>query len=325
MYMASVIADSISGEGHRITTVRVVYPHAVHKDMLRHRAFNRSVESFRAQPPEKILENLRSGHAFKPDVFAVRTKGMGQGEGISDQEAASLIWDGHVVNVCRRAEDFLRMGIAKQQVNFLLQDICPLTEIITATDWSNFFALRTELNNDGTPVARPEVYNTAIAIQDAIEGSVPQVVTSGLHLPFITEDEFQEIARRHYLGYSPGSYEVEGYWVQVSAGRCARISYGDYDWRSEDRERSAERAHRLMDYGHMSPFEHQAKPFSKHRWKTIQLMRDVVSRSSVSTIEAEEMCRQLEYSGNLHGWVPARKMIPNEWDYSLLNQNFDAE
>src|ERR1700757_2251241 len=79
MYTATVITDSISPEGHRITSVKVVYPHAVHKDMLRHRAHNRNVESFRAQPPEKLIDHLRNGGAFMPDGFYSRVKGMQQG------------------------------------------------------------------------------------------------------------------------------------------------------------------------------------------------------------------------------------------------------
>src|ERR1700757_1418226 len=96
MYTATVITDSISPEGHRITTVRVVYPHAVHKDMLRHRNQNRNVESFRAQKPEDLVDNLLAGHAFKPEVFAKRTKGMGQSaEAIVEQDLAAAIWDEH--------------------------------------------------------------------------------------------------------------------------------------------------------------------------------------------------------------------------------------
>lgn len=328
MYTAEVIADSISPEGHRITSVKVIYPHAVHKDMLRHRCMNRNVESFRAQPPEKLIESLYDGAAFKPDVFGHRTKGMGQrnepleGQEAIDQEKANLLWDGHVSDTLWRARVFINLGVAKQQVNFLLQDLCPLTEIITATDWSNFAALRTELNDDGTPVARPEVYKTAQAIMAAIEDSVPRELKYGwLHLPFISEEELSEICRRRK---DPNHYgwAVEGFWTYVSAGRCARISYGDYDWMSESANVSYNRAAKLLQNGHMSPFEQQARPFSEIRWDLIhtlqQHIRLVTGEGGITEVESIEMQRQLEYSGNLHGWVPARKKLPNEWDYSLI-------
>lgn len=323
MYTADVVADSISPEGHRITSVKVVYPHAVHKDMLRHRAHNRNVESFRAQPPEKLIEALRSGHAFMPDVFAKRTKGMGQShEEISEMESAQALWRTHIENATWVAEEFLKMGIAKQQVNFLIQDLCPLTEIITATDWSNFYALRMERRDDGTPVARPEVYKTAEAIHAAISESTPKKLGYGdHHLPMLTDDDFNEINNRLRLGYPEGYFEVEWYWICVSAGRCARISFGDFDWRNEPREDSYRRAIRLLQSGHMSPFEQQAKPFSLARWDMVAALQNKIRNSLLDNHERDEMCRQLEYSGNLHGWIPARKKLPNEHDYSLFTKD----
>jgi hypothetical protein len=314
MYTAEVVADSISPEGHRLTSVKVIYPHAVHKDMLRHRNQNRNVESFRAQPPENLIENLRNGGAFKPDVFAHRTKGMGQGEALAEQEKASSLWDAHVYQVLDIAKRFLKMGIAKQQVNFLLQDLCPLTEIITATDWSNFEALRTELNDDGTPVARPEVYKTAHAIMEAIRGSQPvQMDHEGLHLPFVTDEEYAVLI---------DAPEQEPLWIKVSAGRCARISFGDYEWWKEDSHKSFHRAEMLLEKGHMSPYEQQAKPFSETRWDLVNQMKGVITKNwqRIPKFERDDILRQLEYSGNMHGWIPVRKMFPYEYDYSLLRK-----
>jgi hypothetical protein len=323
MYSAEVVADSISPEGHRITSVKVIYPHAVHKDMLRHRCMNRNVESFRAQPPEKLIEALRNGHAFEPDVFAQRVKGMGQGEPLHDALRAQYLWREHLTNSVTIAEEFLQMGIAKQQVNFLLQDLCPLTEIITATDWSNFYALRTELRDDGTPMARPEVYKTAKAIKDAIEASHPIQLSYGdLHLPMLTTEDLKEKIQRGFSGYPSESFEIEGYWVYISAGRCARISYGEFDWQNEPRDVSFKRAEKLLQSGHMSPFEQQAKPFSKGRWDAITRLQtmtvDRITSVELEDRERKEIFRQLEYSGNLHGWVPARKTFENEHDYGLM-------
>lgn len=326
MYTASVIADSVSPEGHRLTTVRVVYPHAVHKDMLRHRCMNRNVESFRAQPPEKLIEALRDGHAFMPDAFATRTKGMGQGLSLMDEEQkqAEWLWERHIKSSTEIAEQFLQMGIAKQQVNFLLQDLCPLTEVITATDWSNFYALRTELKDDGTPMARPEVYKTAVAIRDAIDRSDPESLDYGqLHLPMVTEEELKALCEsRSWPDEQP--LGAEDFWIGVSAGRCARISYGDFHWWEESASVSFDRSRKLLSAGHMSPFEQQARCFSAERWGVVEdlqvPLRDSAHMGLHSRSEAEEIARQLEYSGNLHGWIPARKEFPNEWDYGLLRE-----
>jgi hypothetical protein len=321
MYTAEVIADSVSPEGHRITTVKAVYPHAVHKDMLRHRAHNRNVESFRAQPPEVLIENLANGHAFMPEAFASRVKGMGQGNSLDaeQQRLAENAWESHVDHCLGIAEYMLSLDIAKQQVNFLLQDLCPLTEIITATDWSNFAALRTEVNDDGTPVARPEVYRTAHAIMEAIDCSTPVLTRRGqIHLPFITEEEFAYLCDALDTCDSAFMKDAEEYWIAVSAGRCARISYGDFRWWEEMPNTSRERATKLLAKGHMSPFEQQAVTFSKERWAEVRWLQDEIDLSALPQTEVNEIRRQLEYSGNLHGWVPARKTFVNEHDYSLL-------
>lgn len=325
MFTASVLADSISPEGHRVTTVEVVYPHAVHKDLLRHRCMNRNVESFRAQKPENLIKSLLEGHAFKPEVFAQRIPGMGQGEQINEADYASALWDRHVLNCVETANEFLKLGIAKQQINFVLQDICPLSEIITATDWSNFYALRCELNDDGIPVARPEVYLTACAIRDAIALSKPVPLYYGMmHLPLLTKEELGHLcaARNEIQHDSVGMQSVERQWIFISAGRCARWSYGEYKWWEEDTVKGYERAIRLLSDGHMSPFEQQAKPFSFARWDLVEQLQHKVHKSMIPSIEREEIHRQLEYSGNLHGWSPARKGFRNEHDYSIVKTEF---
>ena len=326
LYTASVIADSISPQGHRLTTLLVCYPHAVHKDMLRHRCASRNVESFRAQKPEDLIHKLRNGHAFKPEVFAARVKGMGQGaEEVKEAVHASRLWDEHVYDACERAELFLRMGIAKQQINFLLQDLCPLTEVITATDWSNFYALRTELKDDGTPVARPEVYKTAVAIRDAIETSSPVLLEPGqLHLPMVTEEELGDLCQVRKDGNPVAIAQEEDRWIGVSAGRTAKISYGDYRWWEEPPPEGYNRSRRLLTAGHMSPFEQQARCFSDQRWGLVRALQGIVNcDTSLEDYEKVEMSRQLEYSGNLHGWVPARKAFPNEHDYGLLKKSLE--
>lgn len=314
MYIAEVVADSISPEGHRLTSVKVIYPHAVHKDMLRHRCMNRNVESFRAQPPEVLIDMLLDGGAFMPDEFASRTKGMGQGQALAEQQKAVELWKLHIWQTVSIAKQFLKLGIAKQQNNFLLQDLCPLTEIITATDWSNFEALRTELNDDGTPVARPEVYKTAYAIMEAIGNSQPvEMDHEGWHLPMVTDAEYAVLIE------NPDQAPL---WIKTSAGRCARISFGDFEWWKEAPVKSMDRADNLLKKGHMSPYEQQGKPFSETRWDLVNLMKGVITKNwqRIPKFERDDILRQLEYSGNMHGWVPARKMFPYEYDYSLLRE-----
>lgn len=333
MYEARVIVDSISPEGHRITSVHVVYPHAVHKDMLRHGLHRaRSVASFRALKPEELAEYLRNGGAFRPE-WATRVKGMGQGDALEDVALAqaNAIWDEHVDDCLHTAERLNKLDIAKQATNFAQQDIAPLVEIITATEWDNYFALRLELKDDGTPVARPEVYLTALAIKEARDASTPTPIDhTRLHLPFIRDEELVELEQA-YMAESWGSEggaeavkEAEHYWSLVSVGRCAMISFGRVDV-EEDADMSFVRARdRLLAVGHAEPFEHVARPFTPDQWALIKHLQERTVEAgwpldeSIDEAWVIDIQRKLEFSSAFRGWRPMRKTIANEHDYRLL-------
>ena len=100
--------------------------------------------------------------------------------------------------------------------------------------------------------------------------SKPQLLKPGeYHLPYLKEDDFKE------------NLETQ---LKVSVARCARVSYLTHNGeRALDKD--IELYTRLLESGHMSPFEHQATP------------KEIGDRS---------------YSGNLKGWVQFRKTLVNE-------------
>lgn len=312
MYEATILADSVSKDGDRLTSVAVKYPHAVHKDMLRHRNQSRVVESFRARPTELLIEALRGGAAFRPDEFAQRIKGMGQGDALADQERANQLWDVHIEHCLRIAEEMGELDIAKQQRNFVLQDLCPLVEIVSATDWSNFFALRLDEDPDtGRPRARPEVFKTVQAIHEVIGASEPTPIREGeWHMPLVDNDEI--LAMRE-MGWADEAIAF------VSAGRCARVSY-DKHREPEDYEDSFMRAQRLRTSGHMSPFEQAATPFSEVELNARVELRDKARQMGLPPHVEAQIVAGLRYCGNFSGWRQVRKEIPNEHDYGQLMQ-----
>lgn len=308
MYEAEVLADSMSLDGVRLTSVAVTYPHAVHKDMLRHRTQSRVVESFRARPTHLLIEALERGDVFRPDGFAKRVAGMSQGDILEakEQAAANLIWDNHIEVSLAFARQMLNLDIAKQQVNFMLQDLCPLVEIITATDWDNYRALRTELKEDGTPVARPEVYRAARAVIDAIDASMPEHLELGeWHLPLVPSDEKDALI----------NHGGETHAALVSAGRCARISY-DKHRQAEEWENSVLRSERLVESGHMSPFEQTARPLSIDDFHDDILAPKILVPAD--QMDAISIDLSKVWVGNFRGFVQLRKTIENEHDYGLL-------
>lgn len=260
MYEAKILKHSISAvTDTELVTFEVNHPHAVHKDVMTHR-WARNFQSFRAIPPEILLDKLKRGEYFTPEVFGHRVKGMGQrnepieGQEAIDQALARQVWEAHVYDCISRAQKFLKLDIAKQQVNFLLQDLCFIRGIITTTlpQLENFFGLRCELDDEGHPVARPEVYKIASMMREAYDLSAPYELHPGdWHLPLVSDDEMID-----------GVMGVDwDYWKKVSVGRCARVSYLTHDGK-RDPDKDVALRDQLQGNGHMSPFEHQGTPLA---------------------------------------------------------------
>lgn len=298
MYEAKILRHSISEAGIELVTFEVNYPHAVHKDVMTHR-WARNFQSFRALPPEVLLKKLKDGGYFTPEVFGHRVKGMGQrnepieGQDEIDQALAQSIWLAHVDATIRRAERFLELGIAKQQVNFLLQDLCFIRGIITTTmpKLDNFFGLRLALDDEGHPLARPEVFKIAQMMEDVFKASEPAPVPADdWHLPLVDDDDYHEFADIAEMEGRQAAFDI---LKKISVGRCARVSYLTHDGK-----RSLEADIRLHDSlllnGHMSPFEHQGQA----------ILEPWFDARYVGSFES--------------GWRQYRKFIPYEHNYKAL-------
>lgn len=242
---ATILADSIGPHGIRLTTLEVAYPHFIHKEVMTHRVFSRNYMSMRAVPPEKIIEQVLT----QPVVpnFHGRVKGMGT-SGILPgrrERRAKVIWLEAREDAIRQAQRLLALGVAKSDVNPLLEPFIWMRGIITATEWDNFFALRTESES-----ARKEFVTLARKMQEAMLLSEPEPLLAGeWHLPGL------EIGSELAEARTTRDYY---YWASVSAGRLARISF-DRHHAEETRERSQERTDALIGSGHWSPLEHQAE------------------------------------------------------------------
>ena len=63
MITTSILADSISPHGHRITTALWTYPRYLHAEVMTHRAFARNAASSRAIPISKFVEAVSTNPA----------------------------------------------------------------------------------------------------------------------------------------------------------------------------------------------------------------------------------------------------------------------
>lgn len=229
---ATVIADSICN-GHRITTLELLYPRYIHSELMTHRMFSRNASSSRATPIEVLVQDARCPVFF--DQVLKNKPGMQGGVPLNDDEIQEFRkeWDSlanYVADWVKRMSE--TYNIHKQTLNRALEPFTRIRVLVTATDWDNFFDLRT------SNAAQPEMICLATAMRTAMGTSQPKTTT--VHLPYID---------------APQDFDIDS---KVSVARCARVSYGRLDGRLDNVEDDIKLYDRLWQQRHLSPFEHVA-------------------------------------------------------------------
>lgn len=247
MYACEVLADSRNGNetGDRLVTVKVTFPRFILAEVNTHRVFSRNSASSRAIPTERIIERVEKD-PFVPETFNYRVKGMGVGANVTveDQAKAESEWLYARNAAVRHAKELAALNVDKSRVNRLLEPFLWHTAIISSTEWDNFFALRDH------EAAQPEFQILSRLMLQTMQSSRPFIRRPDeWHLPLVSDQE--------YYMCTSGKVNWE-YMAMVSAGRCARVSYDRFD--EEPIRDSHERALKLAEAGHMSPFEHPARP-----------------------------------------------------------------
>ncbi|TXH09775.1 MAG: hypothetical protein E6R03_16210, partial [Hyphomicrobiaceae bacterium] len=183
---AAVIADSVSRDGVRITTLEIVFPRIILAEVNTHRLLSKSSASSRAIPVAKRIAAMDAGLVYKPDFEgAVANKpGMQSTDALADDMIgpAKMIWDNALMEALEHARQLNSTGCHKQFVNRLLEPFMYQKTVVTATEWDNFFKLRDHGD------AEPSFQALAGKIWEALVASVPQpaLVVDGMcvHLPY---------------------------------------------------------------------------------------------------------------------------------------------
>lgn len=295
-HAAKVLADSISPDGVRLTSLEVTFSRIVLAEFNTHRMFSRNSASSRAVPVEKMIKMVRE-NPYVPTHWGKNQKGMQAEEEVGEPLATSAakVWlDARDVAV-KQAADLLNLGIHKQITNRLLEPFMWHTCIVTATEWDNFFHLRCH------PHAHPEIRLAAEEMLLALEASKPRLINYGAwHLPLLPE--FEEVHVDNSID-----------WVKVSVARCARVSYLTHEGK-RDIQADLDLYDRLLTSGHMSPFEHVARPAMRTDLP-VEMLDYVTHGSSYKGIEDNvSNAIRKQFWGNFRGWVQLRKTIPNEHD-----------
>lgn len=310
-YEAKILADSISPSGHRLTTFQVTFPRIVLAEVNTHCMLSKNSASSRAIPVEKRIAAVRSD-PFIPKAFGKNRPGMQATEQLSltEDERARTCWADAMQVSTALAHELAEIGVHKQLANRLLEPFSWHTAIITGTDWPNFFHLR------DNPDAQGEFQEAAHMMRMLYEMHEPRSLKEGeWHLPLVSGYDEEELA-------ASGATGIE--LARVSAARCARVSYLTHEG-VRDVGNDVLLYGKLRKAGHMSPFEHSARPMTSDELDLTRSWDIAFERHSpmlrVSDAEMRRYSGELQrvrgplnYCGKLNGWCSLRSMIPGEWD-----------
>lgn len=248
-----------------LTTLELVYPRIIHSELMTHRMFSRNAMSSRATPVDVLIKEVEES-PFIPVHWTLNQSGM-VGVPVRDPELISELvgsWELGLQKALYTAKDLQRLGVHKQIINRVLEPYSFIKVVVTATDWDNFFKLR--LADD----AEPHIRDLALAIKKAKDSY--KETYSEAHLPYVKgapdEKEILGLPKRLQL--------------QISAARCARVSYFTHKEKECNIDKDLELFNRLWKSGHMSPMEH-------------------------ACVEGTSM-----YYANLYGWRSLRYILEHE-------------
>ncbi len=241
---ARVVADSLSPQGKRITTLQLKYPRFIHSEFMTHRMFSRNASSSRAIPVQRMIDMVREDTAM-PIHWGKNQSGMQAHEELSAeaQDTVKKLWVMAREEAIATVEAMMGQGLHKQVANRILEPFMHITVLVTATEWDNFFELRDH------PDAQPEIRELAIQMKRAMGSSGQErLELNDWHLPYVTHDEIATYGNLNC--------------IRLSVARCARVSYLTHDGLRPSYEKDIDLYNRLVGSVplHASPAEHQATP-----------------------------------------------------------------
>lgn len=321
-FSAKILKASISPVGVPFFTFEVTHPRYILAEVNTHRVLSKNSASSRAIPVEKMLSRIRE-NPYVPSHWDKNQKGMTAKEELNADESlvARSRWFDACANALASAEAEMRIGVHKQQANRLLEPFAWHTAILSGTEWQNFFHLRN--NKD----ASPDFQTLARMMQEAYEACVPTPLDYGeWHLPLIktvtglemssitrppSQEDDVDVVSRTVL--QNGTLEdVAKTLCKISIARCARVSYLTHDGK-RDLQADLDLYDKLLTSGHMSPFEHVARPATEDDGERMMVKWSDVEHTVGEGYGMPDP-RYYGWFGNDRGWVQYRKLIPNEAD-----------
>lgn len=348
-FRVQILNDSVNEFGSRLLTWRLEFPTQILKEVNTHTILSRNASSSRAIPVATKMEYLAGNPDkgiepgfYKPIHFGKNQGGM-QAFSELEEEArkhAEQIWTDAFYHALHAAQELNKLETHKQEVNPLFEAFDWTRQVLSGTDWPNFFALRTHKD------AKPAFRFLARAMYLKYRESTPKFIPRGKwHLPFVSE---QELSHIHYTcntlqeipyGKSgtpitelirslykeqPGASFAEVFPTAgdvvaavVSTARCARVSRDSHVTKKKSTLIEDCNTFETLAYSeprHMSPCQHANTPMhGRHgnhlHW--LQLRKMIGGENIDSFNPSQEELAQWEAE------IPASVFCDKEEDWKL--------
>lgn len=302
-FWAKVILDSVGPQENRLTTIEFTIPKLWLAEFNTYCMFARNSASTRAIPFHKQVEMMQAD-TYVPHEWPLENPGMSAKNNVeSPYELGRLreMWLSAQHSALGHAQNLARYNIHKQLAGRLIELWRYQTVLVTADEgsYSNFFYQRRD------KAAAPEIRAAAEAMYEAYKASTPVPLPAGhWHCPLIRIEDTGDITLKHLAGdLHRGS--LTQILCQVSAARCARLSYLTHHG-IRDINEDIKLFNKLTVNGHWSPLEHvcQAlpRPSRLRSW-------------ALQKLDAQEAGH-----GKWWGWHQFRKNFPREFVTGYLKE-----
>jgi thymidylate synthase ThyX len=278
---SKIITASCTENSKPIITFEIECPTWVWWDILTHRQLSRNASSTRAIPTRKFREEVRNNPGL-PIKFTKNQKGMMCNSPYTEKREEEIRNKyKEVLEYLLEAHESLESeyDISKQDLNVLLTPFYQFKAVITATEWDNFFNLRV------SPEAKPSVQQLAammyvqyLYVLEYSRGTDYRQINSKIETSIaktgvLDKSEISEFVHKWgkevqliytepgdlHLPYLRNFEKISPYAKEISAARCARVSYKTFETgRYSDTSDDLRLCNKLLESGHLSPFEHVA-------------------------------------------------------------------
>jgi len=297
---ARIVADSISPDGVRMTTMEIEYPRFILAELNTHRMLSKNSASSRAIPVKAMHEQIKAAPAG-PVFWGKNQAGMQAKTELTDNDLGDVkfMWTRAMQDALHWAWAMSdRAGLHKQIANRVTEPWMTMKTVISGTEWANFFWLRDHAD------AQPEIAELARKMREAYDSSTPQLLHPGeWHVPYVRTDRSIVDGSLCYYDNHGDDLTADEAHV-ISASCCAQVSYRKND---DTLEKAQKIFHQLIEStpAHASPVEHQATPMNPY--STYGYNPEYWEEGTTHISRNGDL-----WSGNLRGWIQHRKLIPNE-------------